>query len=167
MARAVSVDIGSNIGNGRENVMRAVEVIGRITGCHVRTSAIFESESWGYRSDNPFYNLEAEFESDLEAEQLLAIFKNIEKKMGSSTHRDASGGYIDRKLDIDIIYIGSEVISSGDLQVPHPRMQEREFVLRPLTELSPGWVHPLLHLTAREMLSRLLAVSYWRLVLRT
>ena len=147
----VCVGIGSNLGDREANLRFAVDKIRESEG-KVRVSSLFESEPWGYHSDNPFYNIVAEFDTDKDAYALLDFLQTVEKEAGSGSHRDKEGGYVDRVLDIDIIFIGGEVMESGRLIVPHPKMAEREFVLVPLAELSPGWVHPLSGLTVVEML---------------
>ncbi|HIR37903.1 MAG TPA: 2-amino-4-hydroxy-6-hydroxymethyldihydropteridine diphosphokinase [Candidatus Limisoma gallistercoris] len=147
----VCVGIGSNLGDREANLRFAVDKIRESEG-KVRVSSLFESEAWGYHSDNPFYNIVAEFDTDKDAYALLDFLQTVEKEAGSGSHRDKEGGYVDRVLDIDIIFIGGEVMESGRLIVPHPKMAEREFVLVPLAELSPGWVHPLSGLTVVEML---------------
>ncbi|MDE6378068.1 MAG: 2-amino-4-hydroxy-6-hydroxymethyldihydropteridine diphosphokinase, partial [Duncaniella sp.] len=73
----------------------------------------------------------------------------------TAPHRDRDGGYIDRRIDIDIIAIDSIVLSTPRLTLPHPRMHLREFVLVPLAQLAPGWVHPVTGLNASAMLARL------------
>ena len=150
----VCVGIGSNLGDREANLRFAVDKIRESEG-KVMVSSLFESEAWGYHSDNPFYNIVAEFDTDKDAYALLDFLQTVEKEAGSGSHRDKEGGYVDRVLDIDIIFIGGEVMESGRLIVPHPKMAEREFVLVPLAELSPGWVHPLSGLTVVEMLRRL------------
>jgi len=147
----VCVGIGSNLGDREANLRFAVDKIRESEG-KVRVSSLFESEAWGYHSGNPFYNIVAEFDTDKDAYALLDFLQTVEKEAGSGSHRDKEGGYVDRVLDIDIIFIGGEVMESGRLIVPHPKMAEREFVLVPLAELSPGWVHPLSGLTVVEML---------------
>ena len=153
--RTVSVNIGTNLGDREANLRRAVDEIARSVGSTPRVSSIYESEAWGYQSDNPFFNIAVEFESDLPVGRLLDIFQRIEREAGSSSHRNADGSYADRLVDIDIIYYGDSIISSDTLVTPHPRMEQREFVLVPLCELSPQWKHPISGLTAEEMLKNL------------
>ena len=136
--RTVSVNIGTNLGDREANLRRAVDEIARSVGSTPRVSSIYESEAWGYQSDNPFFNIAVEFESDLPVGRLLDIFQRIEREAGSSSHRNADGSYADRQLDIDIVYAGDEVVD---------------------TELSPGWRHPVSLLTAAEMLARLRATD--------
>lgn len=157
MRRTVSVNIGSNLGDREVNLRHAVDEIARRTGCSPRVSRIYESEAWGYLSDNPFFNVAVEIDSDLPIDRLLDIFQSIERDAGSACHRNADGSYADRRLDIDIVYAGSLTLATDRLRLPHPRMEQREFVLAPLCELSPQWRHPVSGLTAAEMLERLRA----------
>ena len=136
------LNIGSNMGDRRDNLYRAVVAIAAITGeCAV--SSIVESEPWGFESDNRFMNLGVSFDSD------------IERSLGSASHRDADGGYIDRLVDIDIVAIDDLVIDTPTLQVPHPHLPERDFFLIPMQQLAPDWRHPVTGLTATEMLENL------------
>ena len=151
----VGINIGSNLGDRKENLRYAIREIERRFECKALRSSVYETKSWGYLSDNPFFNIGIEIDVDDDYEQMLAVFKDIEQGIGCKTHRDTNGEYIDRLLDIDIIYIDNEVLDTENLKVPHPRMQDRDFVLLPVAELAPTWVHPLLHLTAAEMLSDL------------
>lgn len=111
--RTVSVNIGTNLGDREANLRRAVDEIARSVGSTPRVSSIYESEAWGYQSDNPFFNIAVEFESDLPVGRLLDIFQRIEREAGSSSHRNADGSYADRQLDIDIVYAGDEVVDTA------------------------------------------------------
>ena len=91
--RTVSVNIGTNLGDREANLRRAVDEIARSVGSTPRVSSIYESEAWGYQSDNPFFNIAVEFESDLPVGRLLDIFQRIEREAGSSSHRNADGSY--------------------------------------------------------------------------
>ena len=148
------LNIGSNIGDRRDNLYRAVAflVAGTSGGA---VSSIVESEPWGFESDNRFLNLGVKLSSDIEPQQMLERIHDIERRLGSAAHRDADGGYIDRLVDIDIVAIDDMVIDTPTLQVPHPHLAERDFFLRPMMELAPNWAHPVTGLTAAQMLSRL------------
>ncbi len=150
------VNIGTNLGDRRSIIGRAVACIrGRWSG--VRLSDVVESEPWGYESSNMFLNIGVAFECG-ENETPLSVHRElqeIQRSISSGAHRTASGGYADRYLDIDFIAMDAMVVDCAELQLPHPRMHMRDFVLRPMAQLAPGWKHPLLHVSCRELLSML------------
>lgn len=148
------LNIGSNMGDRRDNLYRAVVALTAGTSGSV-TSHVVESEPWGFDSDNRFMNIGLWFNSDLDPHMMLDRIHDIERRLGSATHRDGDGNYIDRLVDIDIVAIDDKVIDTPTLQVPHPHLAERDFFLRPMMELAPNWVHPVKGLTAAQMLSRL------------
>ena len=148
------LNIGSNIGDRRDNIYRAVVAMEAGTAGSV-TSGIIESEPWGFESDNRFLNLGMWFSSDLEPHAMLKRIHDVERNLGSAIHRDAAGNYVDRLVDIDIMAIDDLVIDTDTLQVPHPRLPMRDFFLRPMMELAPEWRHPLTGLTAAQMLKEL------------
>ena len=145
------LNIGSNIGDRRDNLYRAVVALAAGTGgCAV--SSIVESEPWGFESDNRFLNLGVSLCSDMEPQQMLDRIHEIERRLGSASHRDEHGGYIDRVVDIDIVAVDDMVIDTPTLQVPHPHLAERDFFLRPMMQIAPDWCHPVTGLTAAQML---------------
>lgn len=148
------LNIGSNIGDRRDNLYRAVVALAAGSdSCAI--SSIVESEPWGFESKNRFMNLGVLLHSDMEPLMMLERIHEIERHLGSAAHRDAQGGYIDRLVDIDIMAIDDLVIDTPTLQVPHPHLQERDFFLRPMMQLAPDWRHPVTGLTAEQMLSYL------------
>ena len=148
------LNIGSNIGDRRDNLYRAVVALAAGTGgCAV--SSIVESEPWGFESENRFMNLGVSLSSTMEPQEMLDRIHDIEQRLGSASHRDADGGYIDRLVDIDIVAIDDLVIDTPTLQVPHPHLPERDFVLKPMAQLAPDWRHPVTGLTASQMLEKL------------
>ena len=148
------LNIGSNIGDRRDNLYRAVVAL--VEGSNgAAVSRIVESEPWGFESTNRFMNLGICLESDLDPQAMLDRLHDIERRLGSAEHRDAEGHYIDRLVDIDIMAIEDLVIDSPTLQVPHLHMAERDFFLRPMMELAPLWRHPVTGLTASQMLALL------------
>lgn len=149
------VNIGSNLGDGRANVTRAAEMIAARLGVDVRRAEPVVSEPWGYTSPNPFVNLGIAFDTDIEPSALLRILRDIEAAMSPAPHRNADGSYADRLIDIDLIAVGDTVADTPELTLPHPRMHLRDFVLLPVAQLDPGWRHPLLGLTAAQLLARL------------
>ena len=148
------LNIGSNTGNRRDNLYRAVAflVAGTSGGA---VSSIVESEPWGFESDNRFLNLGVKLSSDIEPQQMLDRIHDIERRLGSAAHRDANGNYIDRLVDIDIVAIDDLVINTPTLQVPHPHLPDRDFFLKPMLQLAPDWRHPVTGLTAAQMLEEL------------
>ena len=149
------LNIGSNIGERRDNLYRAVVALAAGTsGCAV--SSVVESEPWGFQSENRFLNVGIRLNSDLEPQVMLDRIHDIERRMGSASHRDAQGGYIDRLVDIDIVAIDDLVIDTPMLKVPHPHMAERDFFLCPMQQLAPDWRHPITGLTPSQMLNKLL-----------
>lgn len=144
------LNAGSNIGNRRDNLYRAVVLLAAGTsGCAV--SGIVESEPWGFDSDRRFMNLGVMLESDMSPREMLDRIHHIERRLGSSAHRDAHGNYIDRVIDIDIMAIDDLVIDTPDLQVPHAHLAERDFFIIPMQELAPDWRHPVMGVAIGEM----------------
>ena len=139
------------MGDRRDNLYRAVvALVAGMDNCAV--SSIVESEPWGFESENRFMNLGMRLSSDLEPQAMLDRIHEIEHYLGSASHRDEHGGYIDRLVDIDIVAIDDMVINTATLQVPHPHLPERDFFLKPMIQLAPDWHHPVTGLTASQML---------------
>ncbi len=153
MTTTVHLNIGTNIGDRRAALARAVAALRcqapfRTAG--MRLSSIVESPAWGYESDNPYLNQGVEFTFEKcepwdadSLHQLLDAVLRAEADAGATPHRNLDGSYRDRTVDIDIIDVDGIVLSSPRLTLPHARMHLRPFVVRPLLELSPGWTHPL------------------------
>ncbi|WP_290375661.1 2-amino-4-hydroxy-6-hydroxymethyldihydropteridine diphosphokinase [Paramuribaculum intestinale] len=137
------INIGSNIGDRHALIGRAVAAVcSRFPGA--RVSRAVESEPWGFESDNAFVNVGMMIDCDLHPEILLSVLLEIERGVGGgASHRDASGGYADRLLDIDLIDYGRMVYVSRRLTLPHPHAAGRRFVMEPLLELEPDYRSPL------------------------
>jgi len=148
------LNIGTNLGNRRGNLYRAVVALTLQMG-NIATSRIVASKPWGYHSNNEFLNVGVLVRSHLQPHDMLQRLQALERKLGSGSHRDEQGNYADRVVDIDIIAIDDLVIDTPTLQVPHPRMHLRPFVLQPMAQLAPTWRHPVLHATAAQLLERL------------
>ena len=149
------LNIGSNIGDRRDNLYRAVVALAACTGGDCAVTPIVESEPWGFESDNRFMNLGVCLQSTMSPWQMLERIHEIERELGSASHRDAQGGYVDRLVDIDIVAIDNLVIDSPSLQVPHRHLPERDFFLIPMQHLAPEWRHPVTGLTAAQMLEQM------------
>ncbi len=111
-------------------------------------SPIYETESWGYH-DNDYLNQVVVCDTTLSAEKILTETSLIETELGRVRNGQ---GYQARTIDIDILLYGNEVVVSPTLTVPHPRMQERKFVLIPMCDLAPSLIHPTLNKTMKELL---------------
>ncbi len=128
------LSIGTNLGNKQANIERAVVLINERVGKVVRRSSDFISEPWGFVSENTFLNIAVAVETELQPLELLAATQRIERIMGR-THKSVNGHYADRIIDIDILLYGNEKINLPELQIPHPHIEERDFVRIPLQEI--------------------------------
>ena len=136
--------IGSNLGNREANLLRAIELLHERVGECVACSSVYRSAPQGFVSDNEFANIVAVCQSDYSPEEVLLITQQIEREMGR-TEKSVNGVYHDRVIDIDLLqaYIGNQEsgvenlieYTSETLTLPHPRMQERDFVMVPLREV--------------------------------
>ena len=150
------INIGSNIGDRRAALARAVAAVESTFGASARLSDIIESAPWGYHSDNAFLNLGLEIETGaLPPLEVLRRLHEAQRSVSTTPHRRPDGSYADRVIDIDLIAIGDCVVDTPELTLPHPRMHLRRFVLVPMMQLSPAWRHPLTGLTAAEMAAML------------
>ena len=140
--------LGSNIGNSYAQIELAAREINKGTGKLVRRSSLYVTAAWGNRSQPDFLNQVLLIESDLSAGDTLASILEIERKMGRvRTVKNAP-----RIIDIDILFFNKQIIVQEDLVIPHPEIQNRRFVLVPLNELSPLYVHPVLGKTVHHLL---------------
>lgn len=126
--------MGTNLGDKRKNIAEAIKNIGELVGDVVRQSALYETEPWGFRSDNRFVNAAVCVDTQLSPRRLLEVTQRIEREMGRTLKSDG-GEYHDRIIDIDILLYGDLHIDDPDLKIPHPLMHERDFVMTPLNEI--------------------------------
>jgi 2-amino-4-hydroxy-6-hydroxymethyldihydropteridine diphosphokinase len=148
--KRVYLGLGTNLGIREENLKLATEKIKELIGQLVRISSVYETEPWGFTSENKFLNIVAEIETDLKPSGLLRRLLMIESMLGRLRE---GKGYKSRTIDIDILIYGEQVLNMGDLKIPHPRMQERRFVLVPLNEIAPDLIHPVLKKNIRTLLA--------------
>lgn len=146
------VNIGSNLGNRRLNLARAVGAIVNRFGAGYQVSHIIETPPWGFDSQHAFLNMCMLFDTDLEPESLLAELQAIERSISPDSHRNPDGTYADRVIDIDLLDYDRRIINSPSLCLPHRRIAERRFYLEPLAEIAPGWTHPATGMSATDML---------------
>lgn len=139
---------GGNMGDKRKNLLRAAKFIDQKLGHILSTSAIYETEAWGKIDQPSFYNQVLQFQTDYSPNEVLQEILAIELNMG----RERIVKYGPRLIDIDILFYNYEVIETPELIVPHPQLQHRRFVLTPLAEIVPKYIHPLLQKTIAELL---------------
>ena len=145
----VVLSLGSNQGNRLENVERSLEMIHQEIGTIIKVSKLYETPSWGFDSD-AFYNCALVVHTFASAHKILEQILNIEKRLGRV--RGETLGYQSRIIDIDLITFDEEIIDTEELQVPHPLMQNRKFVLLPMLDLNLNWMHPVFHKKVTELL---------------
>ena len=148
------INIGSNLGDRRLNLSRAMRAVGMEFGDFEMSHAV-ESKTSGLDSTTPVLNRSFLLQTHLGPQQGLEKLQEIENKISPAPHRNPDGSYRDRIIDIDIVAIDDMVIDTPTLKVPHPRLAERRFFLEPLKEIAPQWKHPASGLTARQMLAML------------
>ncbi len=142
--------LGSNSGDRLKFIEQAVSFLNLAENIKiVRTTALYETEPWGVKNQNWFLNMIVEIKTNLKAQDLLLKCLNIEKTLGRNREKEQKWG--ERPIDIDIIFYDKEIINTEILTVPHPRMHERAFVLVPLLELIPDFIHPVLHKSVSEL----------------
>lgn len=127
--------MGSNLGDCRKNLERAIRLIGDRVGLVTRQSSFIETEPWGFESPNKFMNAVILCETTRSPREVLLLTQQIERDMGRMK-KSVSGGYADRAIDIDILLYDDVTIDEPDLKIPHPLMHQRDFVMIPLKEIT-------------------------------
>lgn len=142
--------LGTNVGDKESNLRLAVQQIEkRIGGIH-SLSSFYQTAPWGFISEHTFLNAVVHIDTTFSPEKVLQITQDIERNMGRMT-KSSAGIYTDRIIDIDILFYGEEIISLPYLQIPHPLLHERMFVLEPLCEIAPNLIHPTLKKSVSEI----------------
>ncbi len=149
MTNYVFIGLGTNLGNREDNLAKAQDLIAKSVGRIDCRSGIYETEPWGFQSENNFLNMVISVHTDLKPADLIKKIQNIEDQLGRK--RD-SRQYISRTIDIDILLYRNKVINKPELKIPHPLIQDRKFVLIPLCEIAPAMIHPVLNKTFAVLL---------------
>jgi len=160
MSSTTVLSLGSNLGDRSNYLFQARENICRTIGKSIQNSAIYETEPWGLTEQNAYLNQVVEIETTMSPVDILSAIQAIEELLG----RIRTLRYGPRTLDIDILYIGQTRVENERLQIPHPQIAHRRFLLVPLSEILPDFVHPVLGFNHRELLNLtadLLTVKRW------
>jgi len=142
--------LGGNLGNCTETFAQSVLLLEKRGIESTKTSALYTSKAWGMEGAPDFYNQVIFVRTRHAAIELMELLLDIEKQLGRE--RKASGGYESRTLDMDILFFNTEVCDTPGLQIPHPRLHLRRFVLKPLFAIAPGLIHPVFKKTISELL---------------
>lgn len=143
----VYLALGANIGNKKENMAKAIALLGEKVRV-VKKAPLYETKPWGYTEQENFINSVIMGETDATPEELLQFVKQIEKEVGRQK-RFTNGP---REIDIDILFYDDLIINTPSLTIPHALLHVRDFVLQPLCDIAPDFVHPILHKTIRQLL---------------
>jgi len=146
----VVLSIGSNQGSRLENIQNCIDLIHQNVGTVIEVSKLYETPAWGFESD-AFYNCALLLHTNSSAQKVLNQILKVEKELGRI--RLNQEGYQSRIIDVDLIAFDNEIIDTEKLQVPHPLMQNRNFVLLPMQDLKLSWKHPILQKTIPELIA--------------
>ncbi|MDD4922380.1 MAG: 2-amino-4-hydroxy-6-hydroxymethyldihydropteridine diphosphokinase [Bacteroidales bacterium] len=145
--------LGSNLGQKEDFLRLAISEMEKQIGHIMARSAFFESAPWGFYSPHSFINACVAVETTLNPHECISATKDIERRLGRT--EKTSEGYRDRVIDIDILFYDQLVIEEENLTIPHPLLHQRLFVLNPLSEIAPNFIHPLLHKSIEILLKEI------------
>jgi 2-amino-4-hydroxy-6-hydroxymethyldihydropteridine diphosphokinase len=147
MAKKIHLLIGSNMGDRQAYLAQATAEIGKKIGKITQKSRLYETQAWGLTNQPDFINQAIEVETTLSPQATLKIILDIEAEMG----RTRAEKWAERTIDIDILLFDDVIVDEPDLQIPHPRLPERNFALVPLMELAGETEHPILKTTIEDI----------------
>jgi 2-amino-4-hydroxy-6-hydroxymethyldihydropteridine diphosphokinase len=147
----IGIGLGSNLGDRAEMLRKAIGFIGNSDFENIQLSKVYETEPWGFVTENAFYNMVLISQTNLSPNQILDEIIRIEQILGRTR---LSNQYSDRPIDIDILFYGSQSFKDNLLEIPHPRMHTRRFVLEPLRDINPFWQHPITGVSIEELIEQ-------------
>lgn len=142
--------LGANLQDRRNNLMQACILLEKEAGKISRVSNVYETEPWGFGSDQWFFNIAVELQTELNPKNLLTKILQTEKMMGRK--RTKTTTYENRVIDIDILLYENRIIKNESLEIPHPQMHLRKFVMTPLAEIAPDVIHPVYQKKIKQLL---------------
>ena len=146
----VFLGIGTNLGNRKVNLRKAIEMIGENIGKVIKSSSVYETAPWGFDTENDFLNMVVMVETVDTPSEILKKIITIESMLGRERNQDR---YSSRIIDIDILLYNDLIVNENGLKIPHPLMHERRFVLVPLCEIAQDIIHPIQKITISSLLS--------------
>lgn len=149
MGKIIFLGLGSNLGDREGNLNKAIKMIKDLAGEVILFSGIYETEPWGFQTEDKFLNMVIGIRTSLKPQMLLKRLMTIEAHLGRSRNKE---GYSSRTIDIDILLYGDLVIEKPDLVIPHPLIRERRFVLIPLCDIASDMIHPVYKKTFAALL---------------
>ena len=151
----VFLGLGSNVGDKKRNIEEAVKLLSEKIE-NIKVAKIYISRAVGYENQDDFLNTVISGETELNIGELFEFIKNVEKQVGRK-YRFRWGP---REIDIDILFFNDLIFEDENIKIPHPRIQERDFVLKPLADLDKNFVHPIFKKSVKEMLKELSEESF-------
>lgn len=152
MERNVYISLGSNLGDRSRNLRKALELLSRSGSFQIiENSGMYRTVAVGGPAQDDYMNMVIRGETSLGPFSVLGLLKRIERNMG----REKKPRNYPRLIDLDLVFYGNRTISSKDLIVPHPRAHERDFVMLPMSDINPDFVHPLIDKNIRTILRKL------------
>ncbi len=143
----VVFSLGSNLDDRKSYLSSAIRLVSQM-GKLVKTSSVYESEPWGFKAEITFLNQVVIIESPLSPNEILSQFQKIEAKLGRVKN---GAGYQSRTIDLDLLFYDDLIIQSKVLTIPHPEIQNRKFVLKPLLEITPDYIHPIFKRSIQQL----------------
>lgn len=141
------IGIGSNLGNREENCFRAIEFLIERGVKVTNRSSLYKTAPWGIKDQPEFINMAIEVETEVSPGELLRILKEIEVRLG----RNKGKRWGPRVIDLDILFYDTLILKTPDLEIPHPGVSDRTFILKPLSEIAPDKIHPVLKTTVKDL----------------
>jgi len=144
----VFLSLGSNLGNRLENLTQALENLQQKVGNIVKISSVYETDPWGFSNQDKYLNMVIEMMTIFSPEEILHAIKFIEQNLKRNTRLK----WESRTIDIDILFFNDEIFEGNEIQIPHPWLHLRRFVLCPLNEIAPDLMHPVLQKSSYQLL---------------